>query len=122
VGGDKDISVDVRVVAATNKDLREEISAGRFREDLFHRLNVIPIEVPSLNDRREDIPVLVDYFLDQVCEDLSTAKPEVTAGALAALQKSEWRGNIRELRNAVERLVILNDGAIDENLVSNYVR
>lgn len=122
VGGDKDISVDVRVVAATNKDLREEIAAGRFREDLFHRLNVILIEVPSLNDRREDIPMLVDHFLDQVCTDLSAAKPAITSGALAALQKSEWRGNIRELRNAVERLVILNDGAIDENLVSKYVR
>jgi len=121
VGGDKDISVDVRVVAATNKDLRAEIEAGRFREDLFHRLNVIPIEVPALSERREDIPMLVDYFLDQVCADLNLPKPAVDGDAMDQLQKADWSGNIRELRNAMERLVILNDGSIDGQLVSKHV-
>jgi DNA-binding NtrC family response regulator len=121
VGGDKDITVDVRVVAATNKDLSAEIEAGRFREDLFHRLNVIPIHVPALRDRREDVPALVAHFLEIVCADLNVPQPEVTSKAMAEIQGASWRGNIRELRNAVERLVILCDGEINDKLVLKHL-
>jgi transcriptional regulator with GAF, ATPase, and Fis domain len=107
VGGDKNIKVDVRVLAATNKDLQEEIAEGRFREDLFHRLNVIPIHVPRLADRSSDVPELVAHFLGGVADELGVAAPKFTQDALKGLSKAPWTGNIRELRNAVERLVIL---------------
>ena len=107
VGGDKDINVDVRIVAATNKDLKKEIADGNFREDLYHRLAVIPVEVPSLNDRREDIPLLVDHFLHLLSDDHSIVKPEVTDSAMKLISKADWTGNVRELRNVVERLLIL---------------
>lgn len=107
VGGDKDIKVDVRIVAATNKDLKMEISEGNFREDLYHRLAVIPVEVPSLNDRREDIPLLVEHFLNLLSEDHSIVKPEVEDSAMKLISKADWTGNVRELRNVVERLLIL---------------
>ena len=107
VGGDKDIKVDVRIVAATNKDLKMEISEGNFREDLYHRLAVIPVAVPSLNDRREDIPLLVEHFLNLLSEDHSIVKPEVEDSAMKLISKADWTGNVRELRNVVERLLIL---------------
>ena len=121
VGGDKEIKVDVRVVAATNKDLRKEIDAKRFREDLYHRLAVIIIHVPKLNDRREDIPLLVDYFLKLVSEESGQPAKKVTKEALLALQNVNWTGNIRELRNVVERLVILSGDKITEEDVLRYV-
>lgn len=107
VGGERDIKVDARVVAATNKDLRKEIEAGRFREDLYHRLAVILIHVPALNERREDIPLLSDHFLTMVCAEHGIPRKEFTDDALEALKQTDWSGNIRELRNIVERLVIL---------------
>ena len=108
VGGDKEIRVDVRVVAATNKDLRREIDAHRFREDLYHRIAVIPIHVPPLRDRADDIPLLVEHFVRQICGDYGTRPKPVTPEAMAALQALPWTGNIRELRNVVERLIILS--------------
>lgn len=107
VGSERDIKIDARVVAATNKDLRKEIAEGRFREDLYHRLAVILIHVPSLNERREDIPMLAEYFLSLVCSEHGVPKKEFTDDALLELQQTDWTGNIRELRNIVERLVIL---------------
>lgn len=107
VGGEKDIKVNARVVAATNKDLRKEIEAGRFREDLYHRLAVILIHVPSLNDRRDDIPVLSEHFLTMVCAEHGIPRKQFDASALSALKETDWTGNIRELRNIIERLVIL---------------
>src|SRR5690606_17031514 len=121
VGGDKLITVDVRVLAATNKDLQTEIRKGKFREDLFHRLQIINIKVPSLNDRREDIPMLVDYFTELICEQNGYPIKEFTKGAIGLLQQHDWTGNIRELRNVVERLIILSTGAIDERMVEKYV-
>ena len=121
VGGDKDIAINVRVLAATNKDLRREIELGRFREDLFHRLAVIIIQVPSLNDRREDIPLLVDHFLRQVAAESNVAPKSIGPDALEALQELNWTGNIRELRNVVERLHILSDKVITRDDVANYV-
>lgn len=112
VGGDKEIKVDVRVVAATNKDLRKEIDEGRFREDLFHRINVIPIHVPNLNDRKEDIPLLALTFLEEILEDQGMPKKTFSSDALEQLQQIQWTGNIRELRNVVERLIILCDQKI----------
>lgn len=120
VGSDKPIKVNVRVLAATNKNLPEEIAAGRFREDLFHRLNVIPIHVPSLDDRREDIPLLVDYFTQQICEEQGWAKKLFSLEAIAALQERHWPGNIRELRNVVERLIILAGNEITLSDVQTY--
>ena len=120
VGGEKDIKVDCRVVAATNKDLREEIKAGRFREDLFHRLAVILIHVPSLNERREDIPMLVTHFLNLVCQDHGILTKTIEASAIEALQQLNWTGNIRELRNIIERLVILSDQCITQADVLRY--
>lgn len=120
VGGDKDMKVNVRVFAATNKDLRKEIAAGTFREDLYHRLSVIVIRVPSLNERKTDIPLLADYFLDKIAEDYGQPKKEITAGALKALQELNWTGNIREFRNVMERLVILSAKNIDEKSVKAY--
>jgi DNA-binding NtrC family response regulator len=122
VGGEKDIKVDCRIVAATNKDLRKEIEEGRFREDLYHRLAVILIHVPSLNERRDDIPVLSEHFLTMVCTEHGIPRKELTEGALLELQKTNWTGNIRELRNIIERLVILCDSKItdeDVKLFSN---
>lgn len=107
VGGDKEIKVNVRVVAATNKDLKKEIAAGNFREDLFHRLNVIPIHVPALNDRLDDIPLLAKHFLALVCEDNGIPVKTIDKDAIKELQKRNWTGNIREFRNVIERLVIL---------------
>jgi DNA-binding NtrC family response regulator len=107
VGSEKDIKVNCRVLAATNKDLRKEINEGRFREDLYHRLAVILIHVPSLNDRKEDIPLLVEHFLKHICTDQGIPKKSFTEEAMAEMQKIDWTGNIRELRNIVERLVIL---------------
>jgi len=120
VGGEKDIKVDCRVVAATNKDLREEIKAGRFREDLFHRLAVILIHVPSLSERREDIPMLITHFLNLVCQDHGIVTKTIEASAVEALQQLNWTGNIRELRNIIERLVILSDQCITQADVLRY--
>lgn len=112
VGGEKDIPVDVRVIAATNKNLREEIAAGRFREDLYHRLSVIIIHVPALHERKEDIPVLADYFAEEICADQGKPKIHIEQDALDELSRMKWTGNIRELRNVVERLTILCDSLI----------
>jgi len=121
VGADKDISVDVRVIAATNKDLLKEVETKNFRLDLYHRLSVILIHVPSLNDRRDDIPLLVDQFLEDICTDYGTAKKAIDFEAIVLLQQYNWTGNIRELRNVVERLVILSGKKITIDDVHNYV-
>jgi two-component system, NtrC family, nitrogen regulation response regulator NtrX len=121
VGGDKDINVDVRVIAATNKDLLKEVDEKSFRLDLYHRLSVIIIHVPSLNERNDDIPLLVDKFLTDICSDYGTAKKMIDDDAIKALQKHNWTGNIRELRNVVERLIILSGKTINKNDVENYV-
>lgn len=107
VGGEKDIRVDARIVAATNKDLRKEIAAGNFREDLYHRLAVILIHVPSLNERRDDIPLLAEYFMTIICAEHGTARKKFDQSALKELKELNWTGNIRELRNIIERLIIL---------------
>lgn len=120
VGGDKDISVDVRILAATNKDLKAEIKNGAFREDLYHRLSVIVIQVPPLKDRIEDIPLLVHKFLTDIAGEYGTTKKEITKSALEKLQNNPWTGNIRELRNVVERLVILGSKTITEEDVKKY--
>jgi DNA-binding NtrC family response regulator len=120
VGGEKDIKVDCRVLAATNKDLQLEIKEGRFREDLFHRLAVILIHVPSLNERREDIPMLTEHFLQLICQDHGIPKKSIDASAIEALQALNWTGNIRELRNIIERLVILSDQTIKSSDVKRY--
>ena len=120
VGADKDIDVNVRVIAATNKNLEEEIKAGRFREDLYHRLSVILIQVPTLNERIEDIPLLADHFIGQICEESGVAKSTISADAIAELQKINWTGNIRELRNVIERLLILCDKNITAKDVQMY--
>ena len=112
VGADKDIRVNVRVVAATNKDLKKEIEAGRFREDLYHRLAVILIPVPTLNDRRDDIPLLVSHFAAKIAQEQGNAPKVFTAAAIELLQDYDWTGNIRELRNVVERLIILGGSEI----------
>jgi DNA-binding NtrC family response regulator len=115
VGSDKDIKVNVRVVAATNKELKKEIAAGRFREDLYHRLAVILIKVPSLNDRREDIALLVDFFSQKIAEEQGGAKKTFSNDAIQLLQEYDWTGNIRELRNVVERLIILGEKEVSKN-------
>ena len=120
VGSDKAIKVNVRVLAATNKDLAAEIAAGNFREDLFHRLNVIPIAVPALNDRIEDIPLLVDYFAEQICGEQGIAQKSFEPAAIKALQAKNWTGNIRQLRNVVERLIILAGPQITKEDVDIY--
>jgi DNA-binding NtrC family response regulator len=107
VGSDKDISVNVRVIAATNKKLKEEIERNRFREDLYHRLSVILIHVPSLNDRLEDIPLLADHFNSLICQEYGIQSKVITQDAIRELQKITWTGNIREFRNVLERLIIL---------------
>lgn len=121
VGGDKDINVDVRVIAATNKDLLKEVEEKNFRLDLYHRLSVIIIHVPSLNDRRDDIPLLVDKFLSDVCSDYGIAKKTIEPDAIEALKQNNWTGNIRELRNVVERLVILSGKSITNDDIQTYV-
>ena len=120
VGGDKDIVVNVRVIAATNKDLKKEIAAGHFREDLFHRLSVIPIHVPSLSERLEDIPLLTDHFINLVCTEQGIAPKKIADKAVKELQKLPWTGNVRELRNVVERLVILSGKEITDGDVKAY--
>ena len=120
VGGDKDFKVNVRVFAATNKDLRKEIEAGNFREDLFHRLSVIVMRVPSLSERKEDIPMLAEHFLNLIAEEYGQPKKEITASALKALQELKWTGNVREFRNVMERLVILSGKTIDDKMVKAY--
>ncbi len=112
VGGEKEISVDVRIIAATNKDLKKEIEAGNFREDLYHRLSVIVIQNPSLNDRKEDIPLLAEHFIKQICEEYGSAQKTLTKDAVKELQKINWTGNIREFRNVMERLIILCGNSI----------
>lgn len=121
VGGDKDIKVDVRVLAATNKDLKEMIQKGTFREDLYHRLSVILIHVPPLRERAEDIPLLVDKFLNDIASEYGAAKKTIASTAIKALQKHPWTGNIRELRNVVERLVIMAEKEISADDVKKYV-
>ena len=120
VGSEKDIPVDVRVIAATNKDLKTEIAQGRFREDLYHRLAVILIEVPSLNDRRDDITLLIEYFNNKISEEQGISVKKFNQKAISLLQKYNWTGNIRELRNVVERLIILGGKEITENDVKNF--
>lgn len=120
VGGDKEIKVNVRIVAATNKDLEKEIGRENFRQDLFHRLNVIPIHVPSLDDRKEDIPLLADYFLQLICEEMGSAKKLISAEAIRVLQERHWPGNIREFRNVIERLIILGGREISEGDVRQF--
>jgi two-component system, NtrC family, nitrogen regulation response regulator NtrX len=121
VGGERDIPVHVRVIAATNKDLKKEIAENRFREDLYHRLSVIVIKVPSLNDRKDDIPELVEKFLTDVSSENGWKKKEIEAKALKALQGYNWTGNIRELRNVVERLAIMSDSIIGQKDVEKYL-
>jgi len=120
VGADKDIKVNVRVVAATNKDLKKEIAEGRFREDLYHRLAVILIKVPALNDRRDDIPLLINHFAEKIASEQGTAVKKFSASAITLLQEYDWTGNIRELRNVVERLIILGGNEISENDVKLF--
>ena len=121
VGGDKEITVDVRIIAATNKDLLKEIDRNEFRMDLYHRLSVILIHVPSLNERREDIPLLAEKFVKEICEDNGLPHKVITPRAIQALQEIRWTGNIRELRNVLERLVILSDQKITDEDVHKYV-
>lgn len=120
VGSDKPIKVNVRVLAATNKDLKHEIAEGRFREDLFHRLNVIPIHVPALDDRKDDIPLLVKHFAEQICQEQGWKVKVFDEGAVSALQERNWPGNIRELRNVVERLIILGGEVITASDVKSF--
>ncbi len=115
VGSDKDIKVDVRVIAATNKNLKREIAKGRFREDLYHRLAVILINVPSLNERTDDIPLLVKHFTEIIAAQQGNAVRIFSEGAMSLLKSYKWTGNIRELRNVVERLTILGEDIISEN-------
>lgn len=121
VGGDKEIKVSVRVLAATNKNLKKEIEEGRFREDLYHRLSVIIIQVPGLKDRKEDIPLLIEKFLNDIAEEYGAAAKTISNEAIAALQLPEWTGNIRQLRNTIERLVIMSGEEITAQDVSKYV-
>ena len=121
VGADKDISVDVRIVAATNKDLLKEVDNKNFRLDLYHRLGVIIIHVPCLNDRREDIPLLIDYYLEMIAEEYGQSNKNIDKDALELLSQYNWTGNIRELRNVVERLVILSGKKIELQDVTTYV-
>ncbi len=121
VGGEKDIPVNVRVIAATNKDLKQEIAGNRFREDLYHRLSVIVIRVPSLSERKEDIPLLTDKFLTDIALEHGNRKKKINTSELQALQQHQWTGNVRELRNVVERLVIMSDDIITEKDVEAYL-
>ena len=120
VGSDKPIKVNVRVLAATNKDLKKEIAEGRFREDLYHRLNVIPIHVPALDDRKEDIPLLINHFVEHICQEQGIKSKSFSQEAMVALQQRSWPGNIRELRNIVERLIILSGDVITDQDVAMF--
>lgn len=120
VGADKDIKVNVRVIAATNKDLKKEIAEGRFREDLYHRLAVILIKVPALNDRRDDIPLLIEHFAHKIADEQGNVAKQFSTAAIKLLQEYDWTGNIRELRNVVERLIILGGSEISENDVKLF--
>jgi DNA-binding NtrC family response regulator len=120
VGGDKEITVDVRVIAATNKNLQEEIAKGNFREDLYHRLSVIVLKVPALDDRKDDVPLLINYFSGSICSESGKPVREFSPEALALLQERSWPGNIRELRNVVERLLILGGSPISAQDVKDY--
>ena len=120
VGSDRDIKVDVRVIAATNKDLKKEISEGNFREDLYHRLAVILIDVPALNNRRDDIPLLVQHFAEKIASEHGTAQKKFSPKAIVLLQEYDWTGNIRELRNVVERLIILGSDKVTEKDVTLF--
>ncbi len=120
VGSDKDIKVNVRVIAATNKNLKKEIADGKFREDLYHRLAVILIQVPALNDRRDDIPLLINHFAGKIAEEQGMTKKGFSKSAIDLLQKYDWTGNIRELRNVVERLIILGEQEVSENDVKLF--
>lgn len=122
VGSDKDISVDVRVLAATNKNMKEEIEEKRFREDLYHRLSVILIKVPSLGERIDDIPLLAEHFVNESCKEMGVPKKEISAAAIKKLQTYPWTGNIREFRNVIERLVILSGKTIEESDVELYTQ
>ncbi|MBQ5997580.1 MAG: sigma-54-dependent Fis family transcriptional regulator, partial [Bacteroidales bacterium] len=122
VGSDKEIKVDVRILAATNKDLKEEIAKKNFREDLYHRLSVILIDVPSLNERLEDIPLLVEHFNGLICSEYGTARKTFTPEAIQALQQINWTGNIRQLHNVVERLIILCGDTITGEDVQRYAQ
>src|SRR5258706_3157806 len=121
VGGDKDTVVNARVIAATNKDLKKEIAEGRFREDLYHRLSVIVIKVPSLKERKDDVPLLVDKFLDEIAVNYGNKKKSINNDALKLLTQNEWSGNIRELKNVIERLVIMSEGTIGLADVKKYL-
>lgn len=121
VGSNKSISVNPRIIAATNKNLKKEIENGNFREDLFHRLNVIPIKVPSLKERNDDIPILCRYFIEKICKEHRIKQKEISTKAINELKKMKWTGNIRELRNVVERLIILTDKNIDFEDIKKYV-
>ena len=121
VGSDKDITVDVRVVAATNKNLKEEIAKGTFREDLYHRLSVIVINVPTLDERKSDIPLLADFFVEQICSETGMSPREIDEDAMQLLVDKTWTGNIRELRNVMERLLILSGDRITADDVRAYV-
>ena len=120
VGSDKPIKVNVRVLAATNKDLKKEIAEGRFREDLYHRLNVIPIHVPALDDRKDDIPLLINHFVEHICQEQGWKTKSFSPDAMTALQQRSWPGNIRELRNVVERLIILSGDVITDQDVQLF--
>jgi DNA-binding NtrC family response regulator len=122
VGGESDITINVRVIAATNKDLKEEIATGRFREDLYHRLSVILIKVPSLKDRKDDIPMLAQHFLKDICLEMGMQKKEIDADAVQLLQSYSWTGNIREFRNVMERLIILSDKTITLDDVKRFAQ
>jgi len=122
VGGEKEIQINVRVIAATNKNLKEEIEKHNFREDLYHRLSVILIQVPTLNERKTDIPALADHFIEQVCSDYGIPKKKITSGAVKELQKIKWTGNIREFHNVIERLIILCQEEIKESDVSAFAQ
>ena len=120
VGSDKDIKVDVRVITATNKDLKKEIAEGRFREDLYHRLAVILIKVPALKERKDDIPLLIEHFSEKISKEHGTAPKTFSSKAIKLLQEYDWTGNIRELRNVVERLIILGGKEISEKDVELF--
>ena len=121
VDGDLDVQVDVRVVSSTSRDLRLEIAAGRFREDLFHRLNVVPVNVPGLSERREDIPDLVEYFIQRICDATGMPRRKLADDALATLQVRAWPGNLRQLRNNVERMLILASGDPSEPITADML-
>lgn len=120
VGGEKEININVRIIAATNKNLELEIEKGNFRRDLFHRINVIPIHVPSLDERKDDIPMLTDYFLKLICEEMSISKKIISQDAIKTLQNLTWQGNIREFRNLIERLIILGNKEISVKDIKQF--